>query len=54
MGDHLGPNASSDQRRLAIAYKAVYESTPYAIEAISNPSKIAEAAQARSAAFVGS
>jgi len=38
---------------LAIAYKAVYESTPYAIEAIPNPSKIAEAVQGRRAAFVG-
>jgi hypothetical protein len=34
--------------------KAVYESTPYSIEAIPNPSKIAEAIRARSAAFVGS
>jgi hypothetical protein len=39
---------------LAIAYKAVYESTLYPIEAIPNPSKIAEAVRARSAAFVGS
>ena len=34
--------------------KAVYELTPYAIEAIPNPSKIAKAVRARSAAFAGS
>jgi homoserine O-succinyltransferase len=34
--------------------KAVYESTPYSIEAIPNPSKIAEAVRARSATSVGS
>ncbi len=34
--------------------KAVYASTPYAIEAIPHPSKVAEAAQARSDAFAGS
>lgn len=32
---------------------AVYASTPYAIETIPNPSKIVEALQTRSAAFVG-
>jgi homoserine O-succinyltransferase/O-acetyltransferase len=34
--------------------KTVYESTPYSIEAIPNPSKIAEAVRGRSATFVGS
>jgi homoserine O-succinyltransferase/O-acetyltransferase len=34
--------------------KAVYASTPYAIKAIPHPSKVAEAAQARSEVFVGS
>jgi homoserine trans-succinylase len=57
-GDDPSRAAPSLERHTAHIYtnwvKAVYESTPYSIEAVPNPSKIAEAVWARSAAFVGS